>query len=191
MKKSILMTAAAALALSFTFEQSTWSVDKVHSQLGFSINHLGITDINGSFTTMETKISTSKDDFSDAVVELTADAGSINTNNAQRDAHLKNADFLDAEKFPTLSFKSTSFTKGKGQHYLVKGDFTMHGVTKPVELDAIYNGTTINPMTKKSIAGFKVTGIIKRSDFGISPETPAPLLSDEIKLNADLEFSKD
>jgi polyisoprenoid-binding protein YceI len=191
MKKSILISAAALLALSFTFEQATWSLDKTHSHLGFTINHLGIADINGSFNSVETKITSSKEDFSDAVVELSADAGSINTGNEQRDAHLKSADFLDAEKHPRLTFKSTSFTKGKGNHYIVKGYFTMHGITKPVELDAVHNGTTVHPMNKKSIAGFKVSGTIKRSDFGVATSMTAPFLSDEIKLLADLEFSKE
>lgn len=191
MKKSIFITAAAVLALSFTFEQSSWSVDKTHSNLSFTINHLGINDINGSFTSVDSKISASKDDFSDAVVELTADANSIFTNQAQRDAHLKSADFLDAEKFPTLTFKSKSFKKAKGNHYEVKGDFTMHGVTKPVTLDAVLNGTTTHPQSKKQMAGFHVTGKIKRSDFAVGASMPAPMLSDDINLAADLEFSKD
>jgi polyisoprenoid-binding protein YceI len=191
MKKTIFAAAAAVLALSFTFEQTTWSLDKAHSNLGFTINHLGISDFNGSFDAVETKITASKEDFSDAVVELTADAGSINTHNAQRDQHLKAADFLDAEKYPKLTFKSNSFTKGKNNHYTVKGDFTMHGVTKPIVLDAVYNGTLVHPMTKKPVSGFKVTGTIKRSDFGIAPTMAAPLLSDEIHLVADFEFAKD
>ncbi len=185
------MAAATALVLSFTFEQSNWSVDKTHSRLGFTINHLGITDVHGSFGTIETRISSSKEDFSDAVIEFSADAASINTANEQRDAHLKNEDFLDVEKHPKLTFKSSSFKKSKGNHYALKGDLTMHGVTKPVELDAVFNGTTTNPMSKKTMAGFKVTGAIKRSDFGVGPGIPAPMLSDEIQLLADLEFSKE
>jgi len=191
MKKSIFITAAAVLALSFTFEQINWSVDKAHSRLGFSINHLGISDLNGSFGIVDTKITSSKEDFSDAVIELSADVNTINTNNEQRDAHLKSPDFFDAAKNPTLTFKSTSFKKGKGNHYALKGDLTMHGITKPVTLDAIYNGTTVHPMNKKSMAGFKVSGIVKRSDFDVAPSMAAPLLSDEVKLSADLEFSRD
>lgn len=190
MKKTIFISAAVAL-MAFTYEASTWSFDKVHSRMGFSITHLGIADFNGNFSNVETKITTSKEDFSDAVVELTADVNSINTGNEQRDAHLKSPDIFDAAKYPQLTFKSTSFTKGAGNTYTVKGNLTLHGVTKPVELTAVHNGTTIHPMSKKSVAGFKVTGTIKRSDFNLTANMPAPMLSDEVRLVADLEYSKD
>ena len=194
MKKIIFLPAAAAflLLVSFTVVNNiTWSVDGAHSRLGFTVNHLGLADINGSFGAFETKISTTKPDFSDAVVELSGDVSSISTGISMRDDHLKKADFFDAEKYPQFSFKSNSFKKGAGKNYIVTGDLTLHGITKPVTLNAVLNGTATHPMTKKEMSGFKVTGIIKRSDFGIGGGFPAPMLGDEVNIIADLEFSKE
>ncbi len=194
MKRTSLLPVAAAFLLltSFTVVNNiTWSVDGAHSRLGFTVNHLGIADINGNFGVFETKISTSKPDFSDAVVELSGDISSISTGISMRDDHLKKPDFFDAEKYPKFSFKSNSFKKGSGSNYVVTGDLTLHGVTKPVTLNAVLNGTTTHPMTKKEMSGFKVTGAIKRSDFGIGNSFPAPMLSDVVNLIADLEFSKE
>src|ERR1700760_242648 len=114
MKKLTLFAAvaASALLLSFTIlESSTWTLDKSHAKLGFSIRHLMVSDVEGSFKMTSATITGSKDDFSDAVVEMTADASTVNTDNEQRDTHLKSADFFDVTKFPTITFKSTSFTK--------------------------------------------------------------------------------
>jgi polyisoprenoid-binding protein YceI len=194
MKKLRFLPAAIALLLLVSFtviNTTTWSVDGAHSRLGFTINHLGIADINGSFGVFETKIHASKPDFSDAVVELSGDVSSINTGISMRDDHLKKPDFFDAEKYPKIIFKSTGFKKGTGKNYIVTGDLTMHGVTKPVSLTAVLNGTTTHPMSKKEMSGFKVTGTIKRSDFGIGGNFPAPMLADEVNIIADLEFSKD
>ena len=181
----------AALILSATAFAQTWSVDKAHSRLGFSITHLSISEIPGSFRSFDAKITSSKDDLSDAVIELTADVNSVNTENEQRDEHLKGPDFLDAAKFSTFTFKSKSFTKVRGKQYKVTGDLTLHGITKPVVLNASFNGTTTHPMSKKTMAGFTITGIIKRSDFGIATSMPAAMLSDEVALLANTEFSKD
>ena len=115
---------------------------------------------------------------------------SINTGNDQRNTHLKSADFFDAAQFGTLTFKSTSFQKVSDKNYKLAGSLTLHGVTKPVTLDVVYNGTVVNPMSKKTVAGFKITGTIKRSDFGIATSFPVTALSDEVKLNANAEFVK-
>lgn len=185
--KKIAIIAAAILATSSTFAQTTsWSLDKAHSRLGFSIGYLGISDIDGSFKSTDITVTAAKADFSDASVELTADVNSINTESDQRDGHLKSADFFDAAKFGTFTFKSTSTKKVSDKHYKVTGDLTLHGVTKTVVLDLVYNGTTTNPMSKKQIAGFKVTGPIKRSEFGIGAGFPAPMLSDVVNLDANI-----
>lgn len=188
--KKITFITAALLVSAVTFAQ-TWSVDKAHSRLAFGVTHLGISEITGNFKSFDSKITSSKEDFSDAVIELTADVSSINTDNEQRDGHLKSPDFFDAAKFSTFSFKSNSFKKVSGKQYKLAGDLTLHGITKPVVLDVVFNGTTVNPMSKKTLAGFKITGIIKRSDFAIGASFPAPMLSDEVALTANTEFSKD
>lgn len=182
---------ASLLIMSATSFAQTWTIDKAHSQLGYGIKHLSIAEIGGSFQEFDAKITSSKEDLSDAVVELTANVASISTGNEQRDAHLKTADFFDAEKFPTLTFKSKSFKKVGDKKYKVAGDLTLHGVTKPVTLDVVLNGTTTHPMTKKTMAGFKATGIIKRTDFGIAAATPSAMLSDEVAINANAEFVKE
>ncbi|GGA94116.1 YceI family protein [Puia dinghuensis] len=189
MKKIILSAAALILVAGSTFAQ-TWSMDKAHSQVNFGITHMGINEIDGSFGTVSATLTSSKDDFSDGVVEFTADMSSVNTGNEQRNNHLKSPDFFDAAKFATLTFKSTSFKKVSDKTYQVSGDLTLHGVTKPVTLTATFNGTTVNPMNKKTIAGFKVTGTIKRTDFGIGANFPAGMVSDDVTLVANTEFVK-
>jgi polyisoprenoid-binding protein YceI len=190
--KKITIALGLAFAL-FSFKSSettTWGVDGVHSHVGFSVNHLGINDIIGNFTTYESKITTSKEDFSDAQFEFSADVASVNTGNTMRDEHLKKEDMFDAAKFPKFTFKSTSISKIKENTYKLVGDLSLKGITKKVELTAKYNGSLLHPMYKKTFAGFHITGTVKRSDFGIAKEMPAPMLSDEVAINVDTEFSK-
>ena len=188
-KKTIIICAIALGAVAFKLADATWTMDKAHSKLGFSITHLMISDVEGSFKTFEVKLTTSKEDFSDAVVEMTSDVSTINTDNEQRDTHLKSADFFDAAKYPKITFKSKSFKKTEDKKYKVTGDLTMHGITKAIELDAI--GIIIeHPMSKKTVGGFKISGKIKRSDFGIGSSMGEAILSDEVIINANAEFSK-
>ncbi len=189
--KFTFITAAFITLFSTAGFSQTWNWDKAHSQLQFGIQHLSISEIDGSFSSVTAKITSSKDDFSDAVVELSAEIASISTGNEQRNTHLKSPDFFDAAKFPTLTFKSTSFKKTGAKTFEVAGDLSFHGVTKPVVLNATLNGTTVNPQSKKTIAGFKVTGTIKRTDFGIATGFPSNMLSDDVALNANAEFVKD
>jgi polyisoprenoid-binding protein YceI len=188
-KLFVLLFAASAALSSFTASAQTWTADKSHSKLGFSITHMMVSDVEGSFKTFESTIVSSKPDFSDAVINLSADVNSVNTEDDKRDAHLKSADFFDAEKYPKLTFKSTSVKKVSANKYKVTGQLTLHGVTKAVVLDAVLRGTTVN-QAKKTVAGFKVTGTIKRADFALGTKYPAAMLSDEIALNANTEFVK-
>lgn len=187
MKRITMMMAAVMITIS-TFAQ-TWNLDKSHAKLGFTITHLMISDVEGTFKTFDVTLTASKEDFSDAAISLTADVNSINTDNEKRDAHLKSADFFDAAKYPSLSFKSKSFTQVSGKNYKLTGDLTMHGVTKTVALDVVYNGTITHPMNKKLVAGFKISGTIKRSDFGVGGAMSG-VLSDEVTLIANAEFVK-
>lgn len=188
--KKLNLLFALLLTASVGFAQTTWTVDKAHSQLGFSITHLMVSDVEGKFKNFDTKIVSSKDDLTDALIDLTAEVPSISTENADRDKHLQSPDYFDAAKFPTLTFKSKSFKKVDDKHYKLTGDLTLHGVTKTVELDVKFNGTAVHPYTKKTIAGFKITGTIKRSDFGIGAGTPAAVLSEEVTIDANTEFVK-
>ena len=192
--KKINLTAVlviSALFLSFTLpEKATWNIDTNHAKIGFSATHMMISDVEGSFRKATATLTATTDDFTDAVVEMTADASSISTDNEMRDNDLKSDKFFDVAQFPSLTFKSTSFKKADAANtYVVKGNLTMHGVTKPVTLTAV-SRTGTNPMSKKTITGFKITGTLKRTDFGIGNGTPSAIVSDEVLLNANAEFIK-
>src|ERR1700744_5144655 len=143
MKKIIAITAAFVLAASVGFAQE-WNWDKAHSQLNFGITHMGINEVDGTFKTVSAKLTASKDDLSDGQIELTADVNSVNTGVEARDNHLKSPAFFDAAQFGTLTFKSTSFKKVGDKTYKLDGDLTLHGVTKHVSLDVVFNGTVVN-----------------------------------------------
>ncbi len=179
------------LLLLFTFAafSQTWVSDPAHSRLGFSITHLMISHVTGNFKQFEIKAVTTKPDYSDAKVEVTAQIASINTDQEQRDTHLKSADFFDAKQFTILVFKSTSLKNVKSNEYTLTGNLTMHGITKPVELNVIFEGKVQNPMNKKDIAVFTINGTLKRSDFGIGNKFPVAMVGDEVTINATAELS--
>ena len=186
-----LSLTTAILVISLTGFAQLWTADKAHSKLGFTVTHLLVSDVDGAFKTFDLKVTASKDDFSDATVELTADAGSVDTENENRDNDLKSPKFFDVAKFPTLSFKSTSFQKVDEKNYKLKGDLTIHGVTKPIELDVVLKGTGVNPMNNKPVAGFKIAGNIKRKDFEVGTNFSTAVVSDEVEIKANIELRKD
>lgn len=190
MKKLFFIAVAFVSLTAFTVLNGTWSNDKAHSQLAFTVTHLGISDVSGTFNDFDVTVKSSKPDFSDASFELTAKTASIDTRIEQRNGHLKSPDFFDAEKFPTITFKSTAIKSAGKNAYKLTGDLTLHGVTKSVTLDLLYRGTTENPMSKKPTAGFQLTGTIKRSDFNVGDKFPAPMVSDEVRIKADGEFAQ-
>jgi len=187
MKRIIL--AIAFVFVAFTSFSQTWVSDPAHSRLGFSISHLTISNITGNFKQFEVTVVSSKADHSDATVEVTAQVASINTDVEARDNHLKSVDFFDVQQFPTLKFKSTSLTKIKGNSYKLTGNLTLHGITRPVNLDVVLNGTVTNPMNKKETTGFSIKGILKRSEFNIGGKFPEAMVGDEVTLIASAELS--
>jgi polyisoprenoid-binding protein YceI len=190
MNKIRIITLVSFMALLVSFKASdTWKTDRDHAKLSFTITHLMVSDVEGWFKSFEATVTTSGKDFTDAVVVMTADVNSINTESEARDKHLKGPDFFDAEKYPVITFKSKSFKKVSDTNYKVTGDLTMHGVTKAIELDAICRMGT-NPMNKKEIAGFKITGKLKRTDFGIGASMPEAMIGDEVSIVANAEFDK-
>jgi polyisoprenoid-binding protein YceI len=170
-------------------EVQTWSLDKAHAKLGFNITHLLVSEIHGSFKAFEASITSEGEGFENAKIELSADVESINTENADRDNHLRQIDFFDSKKFPSLTFKSSSIKKVGDNKYILTGELTLMGVTKTVELDVIAV-QAIHPFNQKTIAGFKGTGFVKRSDFGLGPNFPALALSDKVEITANAEFIK-
>jgi polyisoprenoid-binding protein YceI len=188
MKKFSLMMIAVLVASAVSAQ--TWTLDKNHAKLGFGVTHLLISDVEGSFNSFDATLNSTKDDFSDAVIELTADVNTVFTNNEYRDKDLKSENFFDAAKFGTLTFKSTSFKKVDAKNYKLAGNLTIHGVTKPVELDVVLKGPIEHPRNKKLVAGFKVSGKINRKDFGVGEKAPNAAISEEIIINANAEFIK-
>ncbi len=188
MKKVTLVL--TGLMLSAATYAQTWTLDKVHARVGFTITHMMVNDVEGNFKEIDATITSSKPDFSDAVFSFTAKANSIFTDWEQRDNHIKGPDFFDAEKYPTVSFQSKSIKKTGENSFKLTGDLTMHGVTKTVTLDGSYKGPIEHPMNKKMNAGFKLSGKINRNDFGIGPSMGTAILSNEVEINANGEFQK-
>jgi polyisoprenoid-binding protein YceI len=190
--KKITAIIATLFFSTFILAQTTWKADPMHSKLTFSTVHHGISDIAGLFKTFEITATSKKADFSDAAFELSTDVASINTEVEMRDNHLRSAEFFDVEKYPKMTFKSTSLKKiGKEKgKYKLMGNLTLHGITKPVTIKMWYRGTITNPQSKAITAGFQFSGILKRSDFNIGSKFPAPMISDEVKIKADCEFIK-
>jgi|SRR5690554_2811167 len=173
------------------FAQTTWKVDPAHAKVTFSTVHNTISDVEGLFNAFESDITASKEDFSDAVFTLSVDVNSIDTEIKMRDDHLRSADFFEVEKFPKMTFKSTSVEKTKEKnHYKLKGNLTMHGVTKAITMDLWYRGTITDAQSGNIIAGFQITGSLNRLDFGVGPKFPEALISNEVIIKADGEYIK-
>ncbi len=170
---------------------SNWNIDTAHSDIGFKVKHLMVSTVKGFFGSFKGSLKTDDDNFTNAVASFEADVASISTNNAQRDGHLKSGDFFDIEKFPTISFVSTSFTKKEENKYSVAGNFTMKGVTKEVTIDAVSNGIVTVAEGKRMIS-LEISGVINRQDFGVSwnaaLETGGVAVSNEVWLSANLEL---
>ncbi|MXN89902.1 hypothetical protein GR160_01570 [Flavobacterium sp. Sd200] len=170
-----------------------WVLDPTHSEATFKVKHLMFTNVSGNFTKFEGAVTSDDENFENASFEFSADADSINTNNSDRDGHLKSADFFDVEQFPKLTFTSTSFTKKGGDDYVLTGDFTLHGVTKQVTLDVEFGGIQKDPWGNIK-AGFSATGKINRKDFGLTYnaalETGGVMLGEEVKLALELQYVK-
>lgn len=172
---------------------STWTIDTNHSEVSFKVKHLVISTASGKFTSFEGTLESDKEDFSDAKINFSADINSIHTGNEQRDGHLKSADFFDAVKFPKLSFVSSQLVHKSGNDYGLKGDFTMHGITKPIEL-AVELGGVQKDLYGNTVAGFELNGKINRQDFGLTwgavTEAGGIVVSDEVKLHINAELIK-
>jgi polyisoprenoid-binding protein YceI len=172
---------------------TTWVIDPMHSDVQFKIKHLVISTVTGSFRIFEGVAVTAGDDFTNAKIHFTMDVKSIDTNQKQRDEHLQNGDFFEADLYPKIIFESTSFTKTHDNFYKMIGNLTLKGVTKPIELMVEYGGSqrSIQGVLKH---GFEVTGIINRAEFGMSwnviTDTGGLGLGEDIKLIANIQVAK-
>ena len=186
--KKLVFLLVMSFTVSLAFSQTTYTFDKAHARLSFSALHFGISHVEGNFKNFDAKLTSSKEDFSDAVIEVTADVNSINTENDMRDKDLKTESWFDAEKNPSIVFKSTSFKKVKGNDYLLSGNITMKGITKPIILNVVYNGKVENPKFKKTMYGFTITGKLVRKDFNVGTSVMANVVGDEIEIKSNVEF---
>ncbi|MBA5792329.1 YceI family protein [Flavobacterium sp. xlx-214] len=166
-----------------------WNIDPTHSEIGFKVKHMMFTNVKGNFNDYSANIDFNED-LKDANLEFEAKVNSIFTNNADRDNHLKSADFFDVEQFPTLNFKSTEI-KGQGNEYEISGDLTIKGVTKPIKLNAEFSGLMTDPWGNTKV-GLNLDGKINRKDFGLTYnaalETGGVLVGEDIKLNAEIQL---
>lgn len=173
--------------------KQNWNIDSAHSEIGFKVRHMMITNVNGIFNSYTATMEADATDFSDAEMSFEADIDSISTRNEQRDGHLKSPEFFEVEKFPKLSFKSTSFTKTGDGQYTMKGKFNMHGVEKEISLNVEFTGTVVD-LWGQVKAGFEITGSLNRSEYGLTwnatSEDGSIVLDEVIKLALNVQMIK-
>lgn len=170
-----------------------WVIDPTHSEIGFKIKHLMITNVSGKFDDFEAEVQTEGEDFTTARIEATLKTSSINTNNLQRDEHLRNSDFFEVEKHPEILFISTRVEKIDNDNFVLHGNLSLKGITKPVKLNVEYSGLTKDPWGGQR-AGFIITGKINRTEFGLNfnaaLETGGLVLGEEVKINSEVQLVK-
>lgn len=170
-----------------------WNVDPVHSGVKFSVSHMTVSEVEGSFKSFTGTIVSPTADFSNATVNFSVDVNSINTDNDMRDKHLKSDDFFSADKYPNMTFVSTSFKKVKGNMYILEGNLTIRDVTKKVKFAVVYGGAAKDPYGNIK-AGFKATGKISRSAYGLKwsklTEAGGAMVGDEVSIALNLEFAQ-
>jgi len=194
MKKlfSLMFVSIALIGSSFAQTAKTWNVDKMHSAVKFTVSHLVISEVDGSFKIFDGSMVSTKDDFTDAKINFSVDVNSINTDNTSRDGHLKGDDFFNAEKYPKMTFVSTSFKKKSGSMYELVGNLTIRDVTKKVTFAVKYGGTTKDPYGNTK-AGFKATGTINRLEYGLKwntvTEAGGAVVGSDIELTLNLEMA--
>ncbi len=173
--------------------KTNWNIDTMHSEIGFKVRHMMITNVNGSFGQFSATANTDGDDFSNGSFAFSAAIDSINTGVADRDAHLKSDDFFNAEAYPALTFNSTSVNKKDAEHYEISGDLTVRDVAQKITLLAEFGGIVVDPYGQTK-AGLTISGKINRSEFGLKwsaiTEAGNIVVSDEIKLHAEIQFVK-
>jgi polyisoprenoid-binding protein YceI len=207
MKKTLLFSAIGLAAVLSAFapakhatgingnapsQTSSWTADKPHTSLKFSVSHLVISDVEGTFKTFDGSMESSKADFSDAKINFTAEVNSINTDNDQRDNHLKSDDFFNAAKFPQIKFVSTSFAPLGENKYKLVGNLTIRDITKPVTFDVKYGGTVT--AMGGTHAGFKATTKINRFDYNLkwdkATEAGNLVAGKEVEITINVDFKK-
>lgn len=176
-----------------TTVRTKWNIDASHSEILFKVKHLMITNVKGEFRKFDAEIESDNDDFTNAEIKLTIDASSVFTNNEDRDNHLRSADFFDVATYPEISFDSTSFDRIDDENYELKGMLTIKGISKEIILNAEFGGINRDPWGNEK-AGFSLAGSFNRKDWGLNwnaaLETGGVLVSDEVRMTAEVQFVK-
>lgn len=185
------LAAAVLLAALPTFAQSTtWKIDPAHSGADFSIRHLSVSTVRGKLTGAIGEVVWDATDVSKSHVEATLDSATINTNEIKRDTHLKSADFFDVEKYPKITFKSTSVKRNGTGKLQIVGDLTIGGQTKPITLDVDGPSAPQPGQNGKTLSGFSASGLLSRANFNFGTKYKELILSDEVKFTIDLEVNR-
>ncbi|MFC3196524.1 YceI family protein [Parapedobacter deserti] len=173
--------------------KSVWTIDPSHSEIGFSVKHMMFTKVSGKFNDFQAAVENDGDAFETSEISFSAEVGSINTNNVDRDNHLRSADFFDAVKFPKITFKSTGIKKINEREFEVSGNLTIKDVTKKVTLDTAYSGLMTDPWGNTKV-GVAASGKINRIEFGLtwnaSLETGGVLVGEDVKLVFEVQLIK-
>jgi polyisoprenoid-binding protein YceI len=191
MKK--LSIVIALFSLAFVQAQTSWNFDPAHSSIRFAVDHMVISEVEGQFSTYEGSVIATKDDFSDAKINFVVDVNSVDTDNEKRDTQLRGADFFETDKYPKMTFVSTSVDKTGDSKYNLKGKLTIRDVTKEITLAMTYGGTVKDPWGNTK-AGLKVTGVINRTDFGLKYnsvlEAGGLMVGEEVTITCKVELVK-
>ena len=170
-----------------------WVIDPTHSEIGFKVRHLMISNVSGKFDQFEAEVETENEDFATAQIRATIKTASVNTSNLQRDEHLRNSDFFEVQNHPDILFTSQKVEKIDNDNFVLHGNLTLKGITKQVKLQVEYSGLTKDPWGGER-AGFVLTGKINRNDFGLSfnaaLETGGVVLGDEVKIHSEIQLVK-
>ena len=183
----VLITSVGSIAAHA--QASDWKIDPAHSGVEFKIRHLGVSNVNGSFSKVAGTVYLDEKDITRSRVEAVIDATTVNTNEAGRDKHLATPDFFDTAKYPTMTFKSTSVFRENGKLKMT-GDLTLAGVTKPVTLDLDGPAAPQKGQRGGLVSGFSATGTLSRKDFNFGQKYGAPVLGDDVKFTIDIEMDK-
>jgi polyisoprenoid-binding protein YceI len=176
-----------------TIAKTKWNLDPTHSEIGFKVKHMMITNVSGSFEKFDAQVETTEVDFATAKIEFATDINSITTGNSDRDNHLKSPDFFDAANYPQLKFVSSKFEKKDDENYILHGNLTIRDVTKPVKFNVEFGGIGKDPWGNEK-AGFTITGKINRTDYKLNwnaaLETGGVLVSEEVRLQGEIQLVK-
>lgn len=193
MKKLKTSIALLAAGLFSATAQTSWNLDKTHSSVGFSVEHMVVSETVGQFNDFTLKVKSDKADFTDVTGELIITASSVDTKDAKRDGHLKSADFFDVEKYPEIKFEIKQFAKVSDKEYKLVGNLTMHGVTRSVTLQSKFNGVIKDPYGNTR-TGLKISGEIDRYDFGLkynaAMEAGGMVIGQKVTINCNIELVK-